>query len=155
MLSVLSTACKSLAKSALALSALALAACTPTTTPSVSAGSGSVQVALLVPGGSGQASDELLARSLQNAARMAIGDLAGDLSGRRGHITGTDGRGRGMSGIAVEVPVAEVDDYQSRLKSLTAGQGSYSIEFSHYAPVPAQTQQKLMASHKTVNLDDE
>ncbi len=77
MLSVLSTACKSLAKSALALSALALAACTPTTTPSVSAGSGSVQVALLVPGGSGQASDELLARSLQNAARMAIGDLAG------------------------------------------------------------------------------
>jgi ABC-type branched-subunit amino acid transport system substrate-binding protein len=77
MLSVLSKACKSLAKSALALSALALAACTPTTTPSVSAGSGSVQVALLVPGGSGQASDELLARSLQNAARMAIGDLAG------------------------------------------------------------------------------
>lgn len=77
MLSVLSKARKSLGKVVFALSALALAACTPTTTPTASTGSGAVQVALLVPGGSGQASDELLARSLQNAARMAIGDLAG------------------------------------------------------------------------------
>ena len=77
MLSVLSKARKSLGKVVFALSALALAACTPTTTPTVQSGSGAVQVALLVPGGSGQASDELLARSLQNAARMAIGDLAG------------------------------------------------------------------------------
>ena len=76
MFSVLRTARKSLGKAVLALSALALAACQPTSGPSVSQG-GPVQVALLVPSGSGQASDQLLARSIENAARMAIGDLAG------------------------------------------------------------------------------
>lgn len=79
MLSLLRRACKSLAQTALGLSALALAACTPGTgpVPTVGGGSGKVQVALLVPGGSGQASDEMLAKSLQNAARMAISDLNG------------------------------------------------------------------------------
>lgn len=73
----------------------------------------------------------------------AIGDLTGDLSGRRGHITGTEGRGHGMSAISGQVPLAELNDYQSRLKSLTGGQGSYTIEFSHYAAVPPPIQQQL------------
>ena len=73
----------------------------------------------------------------------AIGDLAGDLSGRRGHITGTDGRGHGLAAITGEVPLAELNDYQSRLKSLTGGQGSYTIEFARYAPVPGNVQQQL------------
>jgi ABC-type branched-subunit amino acid transport system substrate-binding protein len=60
-----------------ALSALGLAACDPVAQgPGVSRG-GAVQVALLVPAGSGQASDEFLARSLENAARLAMGDLNG------------------------------------------------------------------------------
>jgi elongation factor G len=53
----------------------------------------------------------------------SIGDLTGDLSSRRGQITGTDGRGHGMAAITGEVPLAELNDYQSRLKSLTGGQG--------------------------------
>ena len=73
----------------------------------------------------------------------AIGDLTGDLSGRRGHITGTDGRGHGMSAITGEVPLAELNDYQSRLKSLTGGQGTYTIEFARYAAVPPNVQQQL------------
>lgn len=77
MLSVLRRARKSLGQIALSLVAVALAACTPGSAPSTGGGSGKVQVALLVPAGSGQASDELLARSLQNAARMAISDLNG------------------------------------------------------------------------------
>lgn len=77
MLSVLRRARKSLAHLALCASAVILAACTPGAAPGPSSGSGKVQVALLVPSGSGQASDELLARSLQNAARMAISDLKG------------------------------------------------------------------------------
>jgi ABC-type branched-subunit amino acid transport system substrate-binding protein len=78
MLSVLRRARKSLAHLALGFAAVVLAACTPGTGTGPSAGgSGKVQVALLVPGGSGQASDELLARSLENAARMAISDLNG------------------------------------------------------------------------------
>ena len=90
MLSFLSTARKSLAtivragitpaRSLLVISGMALAACQPggggnATGPAI--GNGTVQVALLVPGGSGQASDELLARSLQNAAQLAIADLGG------------------------------------------------------------------------------
>jgi len=79
MLSVLVRARKSLGQIVIAAAATLLAACVPAAGPTAGgpAASGKVQVALLVPGGSGQASDELLARSLQNAARMAISDLGG------------------------------------------------------------------------------
>jgi elongation factor G len=53
------------------------------------------------------------------------------------------------------VPLAELDDYQGRLKSLTAGKGTYSIAFSHYAQVPAQTQQQLASQFKAENLADD
>ncbi len=81
MLSVLAFARKSLVRFVFGAAVLAQAACT--TGPVLngpgpsSGGSGAVVVALLVPGGSGQASDELLARSLQNAARLAMADLNG------------------------------------------------------------------------------
>ena len=80
MLSVLHRARKSLGHLAVGLAALALAGCLPvggpTSGPSIDT-SAPVPVALLVPGGSGTASDELFARNLQNAARLAISDLAG------------------------------------------------------------------------------
>lgn len=89
------------------------------------------------------------------APDAAVGDLAGDLSSKRGQVTGTQPRGTGTMAIAGKVPLAELDDYQGRLKSLTGGQGSYTIEFSHYAPVPAATQQQLAAQYKTVGLDED
>ena len=85
----------------------------------------------------------------------AVGDLSGDLSSKRGQVTGTQARGSGTMAINGKVPLAELDDYQGRLKSLTGGQGSYSITFSHYAPVPATTQQQLASEYKTVGLDDD
>jgi elongation factor G len=85
----------------------------------------------------------------------AVGDLAGDLSSKRGQVTGTQPRGVGSMAIGGKVPLAELDDYQGRLKSLTGGQGSYSISFSHYAPVPASTQQQLASQFKVVALDDD
>jgi elongation factor G len=84
----------------------------------------------------------------------AIGDLTGDLAGRRGHITGTDGRGHGMSAITGEVPLAELNDYQSRLKSLTGGQGSYTIEFARYAAVPPNVQQQLASKFQLHDEDE-
>jgi elongation factor G len=84
----------------------------------------------------------------------AIGDLSGDLSGRRGHITGTDGRGNGLAAITGEVPLAELNDYQSRLKSLTGGQGSYSIEFLRYAAVPPNIQQQLASKFQLHDEDE-
>jgi len=89
------------------------------------------------------------------APEAAIGDLTGDLSSKRGHVTGTQPRAAATAAISGVIPLAELDEYQGRLKSLTAGQGSYSIAFSHYAPVPGHTQAQLMAAHKAVNLDDE
>ena len=76
MFSVLRTARKSLGQAVLALSAVVLAACQPSVGTTVAPGNG-VAVALLVPSGSGQASDQLLARSIENAARLAITDLGG------------------------------------------------------------------------------
>jgi elongation factor G len=46
------------------------------------------------------------------------------------------------------VPLSELNGYGSRLKSITGGQGSYSVEFSHYEQVPPNVQQQLVAQHK-------
>ena len=84
----------------------------------------------------------------------SIGDLTGDLSSRRGHITGTNPRPGGTAAITGEVPLAEVTDYASRLKSMTGGQGAYSIEFVRYAQVPPPVQHKLAASFQLKDEDE-
>ncbi len=76
-----------------------------------------------------------------------VGDITSDLSGRRGHITGTEARGDAAE-IAGQVPLSELGDYQSRLRSITGGHGAYSMELSHYAAVPPQTQQQLASQYK-------
>ena len=82
------------------------------------------------------------------APEANIGDLTSDLSAKRGHITGTQGRGADTMAITGQVPMSELAEYQSRLRSVTGGHGSYSIEFSHYAPVSALTQQQLASQYK-------
>ncbi len=90
------------------------------------------------------------------ALDSAIGDLTGDLRSRRGHVTGTSSgsRGQGTTAISGEIPLAELADYQSRLKSLTGGHGSFTLEFSRYAPMPAPLQQKLVAQYKAKEEED-
>ncbi|MFZ4789324.1 MAG: elongation factor G [Candidatus Competibacteraceae bacterium] len=77
-----------------------------------------------------------------------VGAITGDLSSRRGRIAGTDAGPRGMSIIKAQVPLAELDGYESQLKSMTGGHGSYSLELSHYDPVPSDIQQKLQSAYK-------
>ncbi|MDQ5909638.1 MAG: elongation factor, partial [Pseudomonadota bacterium] len=77
-----------------------------------------------------------------------VGAITGDLSSRRGRIAGTDAAPRGMSIIKAQVPMAELDGYESQLKSMTGGHGSYGVELSRYDPVPADIQQKLHAAYK-------
>ena len=89
------------------------------------------------------------------APEFSIGDLTGDLASKRGQITGTQPRPAGTVAISGQIPVAELDDYQGRLKSLTGGQGSYSLAFSHYAQVPTGTQNHLASQFKAVNLSDD
>lgn len=93
MLSAIRRARKSLARLLLVVPALILAACVPGDGPATGAGPGvssgePVQVALLVPGGSGQASDALLAKSLESAARLAMADLSGVTIDLRVYQTG-------------------------------------------------------------------
>ncbi len=77
-----------------------------------------------------------------------IGVVTGDLSSRRGQITGTRGLSAGISVVMAIVPLSELRDYQTRLKSLTGGHGSYSIELSHYEPVLPHTQAELIKMYK-------
>ncbi|GAB4347535.1 MAG: elongation factor G [Gammaproteobacteria bacterium] len=78
-----------------------------------------------------------------------MGDISGDLSGRRGRISNTDSMPGGLLNISGEVPLAEIADYQSFIKSVTGGQGSYSIEFSHYEEVPANIQKAIVEEYKS------
>jgi len=77
-----------------------------------------------------------------------IGDIAGDLSSKRGQVSGTQPLGGGLVSIAGQVPLSELNGYQSRLKSLTGGEGSFNMELSHYEAVPPPIQQQLAAQHK-------
>ena len=74
-----------------------------------------------------------------------MGDVTGDLNHKRGRILGM-GAEHGMQVMNAEVPQAELENYESRLKSITGGEGHYQIEFSHYARVPGNVQKELAAS---------
>lgn len=82
------------------------------------------------------------------APEQAIGDITGDLSSRRGMVSGTAGGAAGTGMIRGQVPLSELSGYQSRLNALTSGQGRYTMELSHYEAVPPAIQQNLMGQHK-------
>jgi elongation factor G len=82
-----------------------------------------------------------------------IGDLTSDLATKRGQITGTEASAADAA-ISGQVPLSELAEYQSRLRSVTGGQGSYTIELSHYAAVPAMIQQQIVSQHKAEREED-
>jgi elongation factor G len=77
-----------------------------------------------------------------------VGGVTGDLSAMRGMVSGTSVRPDHRMQIAGQVPLKEIQGYHSRLKSLTAGEGSFTMDFSHYAQVPEQTQQELVGAFR-------
>ncbi len=78
----------------------------------------------------------------------AMGDITADLAGRRGRVSDTNAAANGHMIISALVPLSELDDYSSRLKAITAGEGSYEISFSHYDPVPGNIQQTLTQQYQ-------
>lgn len=82
-----------------------------------------------------------------------VGDITGSLAGKRARINGTDAV-RGEIVVRAQVPLAELEGYAAELKSMTAGQGRYRLDFSHYEPVPPGVQQKLVDAYKPRH-DDE
>jgi elongation factor G len=87
------------------------------------------------------------------APDSAMGDITGDLSAKRGLVTGSANGAPGVMIIRAQVPMSELSGYQSRLNAMTSGQGRYSIELSHYEAVPPNVQQQLMSQYK--QQDDE
>jgi elongation factor G len=83
-----------------------------------------------------------------NAPGAVMGDITADLATRRARIDGNEARARGRIVVSAYVPLAEVTDYQNRLKALTGGEGSFTLQLSHYDPVPPRKQQELMSAWK-------
>ncbi len=77
-----------------------------------------------------------------------MGDITGNLAGRRARISGTETLRGGQVTIRADLPLSSLSDYHTELKSLTQGQGTYTMEFSHYDPVPSNIQQDLIKAYK-------
>lgn len=84
-----------------------------------------------------------------------VGDITRDIAGKRGHIVGQDVLPGNQALIRATVPLAEVANYASQLKSVTGGQGSYSMELSHYDIVPPNVQQQIVAAYKPRGEEEE
>jgi len=78
------------------------------------------------------------------APARAIGDITGDLATRRARINGNNTLPGQRATVQALVPLAEISEYQLRLKALTGGEGAYAMELSHYDPVPPRRQQQLV-----------
>ena len=83
----------------------------------------------------------------------AVGDVTGDLTSRRGMVTGTGGAAAGWMVVRGQAPLAELAAYQTRLNAMTHGQGRYTLALSHHAEVPAGVQAQLAAAWR--HADDE
>jgi len=77
-----------------------------------------------------------------------VGDITGDLSSKRGRVVGQEMLPGNFIVIKAQVPLSEVTQYTSQLKSVTGGRGSYAMTLSHYEPVPPNVQQQIVAAHK-------
>jgi elongation factor G len=82
------------------------------------------------------------------APDSAMGDITGDLSAKRGQVSGTTNGAAGTMVVRGQAPMSELAGYQSRLNAMTAGQGRYTIALSHYEAVPPTVQTQLVSAHK-------
>ncbi len=80
-----------------------------------------------------------------------VGDVTGDLASRRGRILSTEALSDGRTMVVGQAPQAEVTDYQSNLRSMTGGEGTFSLEFAQYEPVPERIQDDLVAERGSVS----
>jgi elongation factor G len=76
-----------------------------------------------------------------------MGDINGDLSGRRGRISGMEPAGPGRQCIKASVPESEVLQYSTDLRSMSQGRGTYTLKFDHYEEVPEHAMKEIVAAH--------
>ncbi|HUB91825.1 MAG TPA: elongation factor G [Dyella sp.] len=78
----------------------------------------------------------------------SVGDVTGGLASKRARIMGTDAKHDGEILIKAQAPLAELTDYPTELKAMTGGRGRYSLDLSHYEPVPPPIQRQLSEAWK-------
>ena len=83
-----------------------------------------------------------------------MGDIIGDLNSRRGRVQGMETRGK-LSIIKAQAPMAEILMYSPDLDSRTGGRGTFIMDFSHYSEVPSQIVDRIIASHKPTEEEEE
>jgi elongation factor G len=87
------------------------------------------------------------------APEQSMGDITGDLSSKRGQVSGTHSMQGGSMTVSGQVPLSELNGYQARLNGMTGGEGRYTLELSHYEAVPPNIQQQLMGQYKVKEED--
>jgi elongation factor G len=83
-----------------------------------------------------------------------MGDITGDLNSRRGRIEGMDSQGQ-MQVVRAHIPMMEIMDYETQLRSVTGGEGSYTIEPSHYDVMPHKLAESVIAKSKKPDEEEE
>ncbi len=98
------------------------------------------------------ATPELKAILLEPVMRVTVtvpedhlGDVMGDINSKRGRVLGMEGEGT-LRAVVAEVPMAEIQQYAAELRSLTSGRGSFEVAFDHYAEVPHNEAQQVIAA---------
>jgi elongation factor G len=91
---------------------------------------------------------EPIARLAVTVPFASVGDITGHCAAIRGRILGTDAVGAGRTRVQALVPLAELVDYAATLKSLTGGEGLYTLEFDHYAASPPAVQKALVEAYR-------
>lgn len=79
-----------------------------------------------------------------------LGDIMGDVTKRRGRVLGTNPAQSGMQELVAEVPMAEMGDFTTVLRSITAGRGSYTLEFARYEQAPQTVADKVIADRAAI-----
>ncbi|MGI6093452.1 MAG: elongation factor G [Veillonellaceae bacterium] len=83
-----------------------------------------------------------------NVPESFMGDVIGDLNGKRGRVLGMEPVGKGMSLVKAQVPFSEMFRYTVDLRSITQGRGNYDMSFSHYEEVPQRIAETIIANAK-------
>lgn len=84
-----------------------------------------------------------------------MGDVIGDLNGKRGRIQGMEPIGKGLGVVRAQAPMAELFTYAMNLRSITQGRGSFDMSFSHYEEVPQRMAEQIIAGAKKDKTEEE
>lgn len=84
-----------------------------------------------------------------------VGDVYSHMSGHGGQVKGSESAGGNLQTIHAESPLREVTTFARTLSSMTGGEGSYTMDFSHYAVVPGNVQREIMAQFKEEEEDED